>query len=84
MSRSSTEEEWRVTTFANKAALDLKDRIQQKLPEVHVEAMQGEAPLLPLIREVSDKEQDLIGDERERILRYTGGAAWLAAQGDRT
>jgi DNA helicase-2/ATP-dependent DNA helicase PcrA len=29
-----------VTTFTNKAALELKDRIQQKLPEVHVEAMQ--------------------------------------------
>lgn len=29
-----------VTTFTNKAALELKDRIQQKLPEVHAEAMQ--------------------------------------------
>ncbi len=29
-----------VTTFTNKAALELKDRIQQKLPDVHVEAMQ--------------------------------------------
>jgi DNA helicase-2/ATP-dependent DNA helicase PcrA len=29
-----------VTTFTNKAALELKDRIQLKLPEVHVEAMQ--------------------------------------------
>jgi DNA helicase-2/ATP-dependent DNA helicase PcrA len=29
-----------VTTFTNKAALELKDRIQQKLPEVYVEGMQ--------------------------------------------
>jgi DNA helicase-2/ATP-dependent DNA helicase PcrA len=29
-----------VTTFTVKAALELKDRIQDKLPEVHVEAMQ--------------------------------------------
>jgi DNA helicase-2/ATP-dependent DNA helicase PcrA len=29
-----------VTTFTNKAALELKDRIQQRLPGVHVEAMQ--------------------------------------------
>jgi DNA helicase-2/ATP-dependent DNA helicase PcrA len=29
-----------VTTFTNKAALELKDRIQQKLPETGVEAMQ--------------------------------------------
>jgi DNA helicase-2/ATP-dependent DNA helicase PcrA len=28
-----------VTTFTNKAALELKDRIQQRLPDVHVEAM---------------------------------------------
>jgi DNA helicase-2/ATP-dependent DNA helicase PcrA len=29
-----------VTTFTNKAALGLKDCIQQKLPDVHVEARQ--------------------------------------------
>ena len=29
-----------VTTFTNKAALELKDRIQQRLPDMHVEAMQ--------------------------------------------
>jgi len=29
-----------VTTFTNKAALELKDRIQHRLPDVHVEAMQ--------------------------------------------
>lgn len=29
-----------VTTFTNKAALELKDRIQQKLPQVNVELMQ--------------------------------------------
>ena len=45
-----------------------------------VENWEGEAPLLPLIAEVLDKEQDLIGDGRERILRYTGCAALLADQ----
>ena len=29
-----------VTTFTNKAALELKDRIQRRLPDVHMEAMQ--------------------------------------------
>lgn len=42
-----------------------------------VENWDGEAPLLPLIREVLDKEQDLIGDERDRILWYTGCAQLL-------
>ncbi len=37
-----------------------------------VENWEGEAPILPLIREVLDKERDLIGDERARILWYTG------------
>jgi DNA helicase-2/ATP-dependent DNA helicase PcrA len=35
-----TPEHLLVTTFTNKAALELKDRIQQKLPEIHIEAMQ--------------------------------------------
>ena len=39
-----------------------------------VENWEGEAPLIPLIREVLDKEHDLIGDERDRILWYTGCA----------
>jgi len=39
-----------------------------------VENWDGEAPLIPLIREVMDKEHDLIGDERDRILCYTGCA----------
>ena len=39
-----------------------------------VENWDGEAPLLPLIREIMDKERDLIGDERDRILWYTGCA----------
>jgi uncharacterized membrane protein YkvA (DUF1232 family) len=39
-----------------------------------VENWDGEAPLLPLIQEILDKEQDLIGDERDRILWYTGCA----------
>jgi DNA helicase-2/ATP-dependent DNA helicase PcrA len=35
-----TPEHLLVTTFTNKAALELKDRIQQRLADVHVEAMQ--------------------------------------------
>jgi uncharacterized membrane protein YkvA (DUF1232 family) len=49
-----------------------------------VENWEGEAPLLPLIDEVLDKEQDLIGDEREGILRYTGCAALPGGQAGRT
>jgi uncharacterized membrane protein YkvA (DUF1232 family) len=45
-----------------------------------VENWEGEAPLLPLIAEVLAKEQDLIGDGRERILRYTGCATLPAGQ----
>ena len=44
------------------------------------ENWEGEAPLMPLIHEVLDKESDPIGDERERILGYTG-CAQLAEQG---
>ena len=44
------------------------------------ENWEGEAPLMSLIREALDKESDLIGDERERILGYTG-CAQLAEQG---
>jgi uncharacterized membrane protein YkvA (DUF1232 family) len=39
-----------------------------------VENWDGEAPLIPLIQEILDKEQDLIGNERDRILWYTGCA----------
>jgi uncharacterized membrane protein YkvA (DUF1232 family) len=44
-----------------------------------VENWEGEAPLMPLIAEVLDKEQDLIGEERQRILWYTGCATLLEA-----
>ena len=43
-----------------------------------VENWEGEAPLLPLLAEVLANEHDLIGDERELILWYTGCAALLA------
>ncbi len=32
----------------------------------------GEAPLLPLLDDILAREADLIGDQREQILRYTG------------
>jgi len=40
LSGDASPENMLVTTFTNKAALELKDRIQQKLPEVNVELMQ--------------------------------------------
>jgi uncharacterized membrane protein YkvA (DUF1232 family) len=52
------------------------DVVSQQLGDeaILVENWEREAPLIPLIREVLDKERDLIGDERERILWYTGCA----------
>jgi uncharacterized membrane protein YkvA (DUF1232 family) len=52
------------------------DVIRQQLGDeaILVENWEGEAPLIPLIREVLEKERDLIGEERERILWYTGCA----------
>jgi uncharacterized membrane protein YkvA (DUF1232 family) len=38
----------------------------------------GEAPLLPLLDEILEKEDDLIGDQRDRILWYTGCAELIA------
>jgi hypothetical protein len=35
---------------------------------------EGEAPIIPLISEVLDKEYELVGEERERILWHTGCA----------
>jgi uncharacterized membrane protein YkvA (DUF1232 family) len=42
-----------------------------------VENWEGEAPILPLIGEVLEKEPELIGHERDRILWYTGCAQLL-------
>jgi uncharacterized membrane protein YkvA (DUF1232 family) len=52
------------------------DEVRQQLGDeaILVESWEGEAPLIPLIREILDKEHDLIGDERDRILWYTGCA----------
>lgn len=52
------------------------DLVRRQLGEeaILVENWDGEAPLLPLIREVLDKEQELIGEERDKILWYTGCA----------
>jgi uncharacterized membrane protein YkvA (DUF1232 family) len=52
------------------------DAIRRQLGDeaILVENWEGEAPLMPLIREVLEKEHDLIGEEREGILWYTGCA----------
>ena len=52
------------------------DVVRRQLDDeaILAENWDGEAPLLPLIREIMDKERDLIGDERDRILWYTGCA----------
>lgn len=52
------------------------DVIHRQLDDeaILIENWDGEAPLLPLIREIMEKEHDLIGDERDRILWYTGCA----------
>ena len=52
------------------------DVVRQQVDDdaILVENWDGEALLLPLIREIMDKEHDLIGDERKRILWYTGCA----------
>ena len=52
------------------------DVVRQQLDDeaILVENWDGEAAILPLVREIMDKEHDLIGDERDRILWYTGCA----------
>jgi uncharacterized membrane protein YkvA (DUF1232 family) len=52
------------------------DVVRRQLDDeaILVENWEGETPLIPLIREILDKERDLIGDERDRILWYTGCA----------
>jgi uncharacterized membrane protein YkvA (DUF1232 family) len=52
------------------------DVVRRQLDDeaILTENWDGEAPLISLIREILDKEHDLIGDERERILWYTGCA----------
>jgi uncharacterized membrane protein YkvA (DUF1232 family) len=52
------------------------DVVRRQLDDeaILVENWDGEAPLIPLIREIMDKEHDLVGDERDRILWYTGCA----------
>ncbi len=52
------------------------DAVRRQLGDetILVENWEGEAPLIPLIREVLAKERDLIGAERDSILWYTGCA----------
>jgi len=55
------------------------DAVRRQLDDeaILVENWEGEAPVISLIGEILDKEQDLIGDERDRILWYTGCAQFL-------
>jgi uncharacterized membrane protein YkvA (DUF1232 family) len=57
------------------------DQVRRQLDDeaILVENWEGEAPIVPLIGEILGKEQDLIGEERDRILRYTGCSQLLEA-----
>ncbi|MFZ2098777.1 MAG: DUF1232 domain-containing protein [Anaerolineales bacterium] len=50
------------------------DIVQREVGDetILVENWEGEAPLLPLIAEVLEKEHDLIGNQRDKILWYVG------------
>ncbi len=37
-----------------------------------LENWDGEAPLMPLLADILEREMELIGDQRAKILRYTG------------
>jgi uncharacterized membrane protein YkvA (DUF1232 family) len=55
------------------------DAVRRQLDDeaILVENWDGEAPLIALVDEILDEEEDLIGDERDRILWYTGCAQLL-------
>ena len=57
---------WLCAYVADEVRRDLND------DAILVENWTGEAPLLSLIDEILDKEQELIGQERDKILWYTG------------
>jgi uncharacterized membrane protein YkvA (DUF1232 family) len=48
--------------------------------DILTENWEGEAPLVPLLQDILAQESDLIGDQRERILWYTGCDRLVGAQ----
>ncbi len=52
----------------------IADRIGREIgsDDIIADNWQGEAPLLPLIKDILQREFDLIGDNRSKILEYTG------------
>ncbi len=40
--------------------------------DILTENWDGEAPLMPLLRDILERETELIGDQRDKILWYTG------------
>jgi len=50
------------------------DQVQREVDseEILVENWDGEAPIIPLVQDILAQEAELIGNERERILRYIG------------
>jgi uncharacterized membrane protein YkvA (DUF1232 family) len=57
----------------------VSDIVRQQLgdDDILIENWEGEAPIIPLILEVLRKERELIGDERDRILWYTGCSQFI-------
>lgn len=51
-------------------------------PALLAENWEGDAEIVPLVREVLEKEADLIGDARDRMLRYVGLDVLLAIDSD--
>jgi uncharacterized membrane protein YkvA (DUF1232 family) len=40
--------------------------------DILVDNWEGEAEIIPLIKEILSQERDLIGDQRNKIIKYTG------------
>lgn len=50
------------------------DQVQREInsEDILVTNWDGEAPIVPLVQDILARETELIGDQRERILRYIG------------
>ena len=69
---------WLCAYIANLVRRDLED------DAILIENWDGETPLIPLIQEVLAKEHDLIGDERDKILWYTGCSQLISDSANET